>query len=276
MNKYLLFLIAFTLVCIPAVAIDVTTCGTLDQDGATYNLLNDINTTLSNSNCLTVSASNIIFNGNDHNIQFLGAGYWDNILITGNNNTLFNFTSNYGDGFGVYIKGNNNSIHNFESSGNMGDGIDSDTASESNYINNFTLINNIGNGYAGISPIIFKDGTIYNNIGKAIWWNVNKPIFINVFGIIAQWSQDNLTWYNIDDSSQSNMATAYFNLTNLYLLRNYTVYNNSIAVSTLKTDGLGVLPQFSIDLSNLTTEIKVLAEAVAPIKKKKHRAIIIN
>jgi len=364
MNKYILFLIAFALVCLPAVAIDVTECGILDQDGATYNLINDISN-INGTDCILMNADNITLEGNNHIIQLSGNSYGvsfnglsrqminetiRNINILGDynstqlgfeleygatnshftniyisetqwgfnvdgeliNNVFINMTSNNNSicGFYFYLSSNNTFLNmtsnnntyglylNFAASNNTFTNLISNNNiygfylhdAVNNTLTNITSNNNTYGFYLHDAPNnIFYNIDFSTHIKVGFKWETdffemnNNNIYLKTnisAGIhdfdrkIVFWTKDNLTW---NDNNATGGITVYYNLSALYVNRNYTVYNNSIAVSTLKTNGAGILPQFSIDLSNPITEIKVLAEAEpAPTKKKKHRAIIIT
>jgi len=288
--RILLFFLVIGLLPL-AQAIDVTECGTLDQDGATYNLLNNI--TSSSGSCIQVYTNNVTFNGQGHNVNNTDS----NQAIYGC--CLENFTLNniflYSDGSPVFelddsisLYLNNTTIINSNASGILLYNISSANIINSNISNNYKLGGNYADielintklnvsvslFYTKIKLIVDDSGFMRMQNGINLSTDIPTTGFMWFDRQIFSWTKDNLTW---NDNNATDDITADYNLSALYENRNYTVYNNSIAVSTLKTDAGGVLPQFSIDLSDPTTQIKVLAEAEpAPTKKKKHRAIIIN
>jgi len=287
---------------------DISACGTLDTNGATYNLTQDIST---DASCITMTGNHMTFNLMGYNVKSIAGGTGiseeggnNNILngtlnnniggmalwLTESSNTVSNIEINNAGESSILVFSTSNSFHNITVHNNH-IGIEIDEIN-----NNFTNVDTHNNSYidgfgdfnqidsCGSLQTNFNFTELYRRVylsvcsfnveNNKILWKTNISNKENTFDRqVFSWTQDNLTW---NDNNATGSITAYYNLSGLYASRNYTVYNNSVLTYSLTTDGSGILPQFSINLSNPTTEIKVLAEAVAPTKKKKHRAIIIN
>ena len=189
-------------------AIDVTTCGTLSTSNATYSLLNDIQ---DNATCITISAHNVTFEGNGHNITYafngsLGYGIRSTSYV---NVTIQNVTISQGNGSLPNINGSN--------------------AIQLNNMSNFTIRNNsiwlkgsISYGISFDSATASMNGSVLNNyinvsgracygIGVSRTGSINNVIRGNVIDI-----------YNISSSA---VAAIYYGVSANY---NTTIANNII------------------------------------------------
>jgi len=205
------------------------------------------NTVSSNTNGFFLYSSsnnnltNNIVNGNSNGTR---------LDTNSNNNILTNNTVKGNTQYGLYIySSSNNDIKN----GSILDNTNGDYyLSSAGSTNNFTATN-----FTSLRKIYFNDVTSwfdYRNDTGDIWLKTNVSVQATITRKLTSWIQTLMQW---NDSASS--ITAGYNLTGLKTNTWYVVYNNAMSTYVLKTDSVGTLPSFSINL-NSEHEIKVREE----------------
>ena len=117
MKKFLILFLAVLLIPLASALTQVSSCQTLNSAGETYNLTNNVS--VSGTNCFTISADNVTFNGNNFTVKQDSPGNGIAFNINGLKNvTLSNFNViSFDTVFGDYNSGNqyitNSSFSNF-------------------------------------------------------------------------------------------------------------------------------------------------------------------
>ncbi len=254
--------------------IPVSACGTLDIDGETYNLIQNISSV--ETGCLIVNANNITFDGQGYIINSDNGVVIDLELFSVSNNTITNFTatSDIGDALTIYLS-SNNTISNFTAHSNTGYGIYMESTlynifkngsitsdSQKEYVLADIGITNIfiNTNFSEPRTISLQDSTSrfnYNDEYNGNIWlktNISVPSFIT--RTLLNWTQSNMTW------NDSATVTAYYELTGLLPDTSYNITNNSYPIYDLTTNNDGNLSIFSINLTGDT--IITVKEYVAP------------
>ncbi|MEM3890418.1 MAG: DUF2341 domain-containing protein, partial [Candidatus Micrarchaeia archaeon] len=231
----------------PIPPIELTTCGTLDQEGKTYILTQNVS---SSGTCFTIAADNITFDCKGHTIETID-GNGKGIYLNGRNNvTIKNciIDGNYSGTSSYYIYGihaqysNNLSIQNNTLFDNF-NGIFLEYTTNSNITEN----NAFDNGNYGIflqqqcnNNIISDNYASNNSYGNIfIAWNsqnnqiVNNEVSLGMYGIIAQYNIDNVTIANNTITSINGNGIYLIGVTNSYITNNNASGNgNGISASS--------------------------------------------
>ncbi|UCD03659.1 MAG: S8 family serine peptidase, partial [Candidatus Woesearchaeota archaeon] len=180
------------------------------------------------------------------------------ILENSNNNTLSDNIYNVSNLGGIYI---HTSYENTISGGSV-IGKYEFMLRNSGSNNTFRNVN-----FTGEKEIYFNDATErfnYNNDSTGgVWLNTSiNETGTNITRELFSWDKTVISW---NDTPSTDKTEATYNISGLYSLTDYIVYNNSDLVDTLTTDINGKLPGFQIRLKsehNITVEVKDTSEPV--------------
>ncbi|MEM4218855.1 MAG: NosD domain-containing protein, partial [Candidatus Micrarchaeia archaeon] len=216
----------------PIPPIELTTCGTLDQEGKTYVLTQDIS---SSATCFTIDTDHITLDCQGYTITHTGSGY--GVYADGRTNITIkncNIIGNSLSSYGVYFISTNKSILSNITVSNSSIGIYLKYSS-----NNYLVKLNTSNNYPGNG--IYLEYSSNNNISNSIALNNSQGInlFIgsnNSFSdIISSYnSVDGISLYSGSNNSISNITTSsngrglVLNSVSNTLIFNVTSFDNSL------------------------------------------------
>jgi len=197
---------------------------------------------------------------------------WNGIFLSAShNNTIINNSVSYSYldyGIFIYQSYDNNITNNTLNSNKYGiyliesfnNTVTGGSVSNSSYTDYFIRYSGGSNNFTNTNfteerKIHFNENTSwfnYRNDSGSIWLKTAVSNVSNVTRELINWNQTLMVW---NDTTFYNV-TARYNLTGLLANTHYNIYNDSIFVQSLQTDGSGNLPSFTIYLAS-EHEIKV-------------------
>jgi len=220
----------------------------------TNNLINS--NTYNAFDCKSNSNYNIIANNTGSNNGY-GLRFWPCSYNTIINNTFQGFELQGGSTYNMFMNNTvNNNFYGFyivDSNSNNITGGSIANNYQPDY--DFYLTNSKNNYFKSTNftttrTIRFNDQVSVFNYDNSttieLWLNTNVSAPANITRKLINWNQSLMQW----NDSTSETATARYNITGLKSNKYYVVYNDSYFIAANKTNSLGELPSFTINLTS--------------------------